>query len=144
MGAGVVVRAADAADVERLAELFRQLGHPVTGDDVRRQVALMVPGRDRILVAERDGHTVGAVALSATPFPHEGKARARVTALVVDAPERGAGVGAVLLRAAEELAGQLGCAVLELTTGAERSAAHRFYEREGYRSRSVRFSKYLD
>ncbi len=137
------MRAGTAADAGTLAALFRQLGHPVTGEDVRAQLAGMTPDRDRVLVAERAGVALGAVVVSSTPFPHEGHARARITALVVDEGERGSGVGAVLLRAAERVGRELGCAVLELTTGAERSGAHRFYEREGYTSHSVRYHRPL-
>jgi GNAT superfamily N-acetyltransferase len=70
-------------------------------------------------------------------------ARARLTALVVDAKARGGGIGAILVAAAEEAGRAMGCGVLELTSGAGRLDAHRFYQREGFRSTSVRFSKDL-
>ena len=44
---------------------------------------------------------------------------------------------------AEEVALQMGCWVLELTTGEWRRDAHRFYERRGYTKTARRYSKKL-
>jgi GNAT superfamily N-acetyltransferase len=81
--------------------------------------------------------------LHVTPVVHEASQRARLTALVIDRPERSRGVGALLLTACEEAALQMGCSVLELTAADWRRGAHRFYERHGYTHESRRYSKLL-
>jgi GNAT superfamily N-acetyltransferase len=63
--------------------------------------------------------------------------------LLVDKDRRSEGVGALLLRAAAGWARERGCTHLELSSGASRLDAHRFYEREGM-IRSFAFTLHLD
>ena len=51
--------------------------------------------------------------------------------LVVSSSRRSGGIGALLLDAATEWALERGCTHLELSSGAGRKDAHRFYLREG-------------
>lgn len=60
--------------------------------------------------------------------------------LVVAAGERSRGAGALLLSAATDWAQERGCTHLELSSGAGRKDAHRFYLREGM-TQSFNFSK---
>jgi GNAT superfamily N-acetyltransferase len=57
---------------------------------------------------------------------------AQVMGLVVDEGQRGAGIGAELLRAAEAWASEHGCHHMLVGTRVTRERAHRFYLREGY------------
>jgi GNAT superfamily N-acetyltransferase len=90
---------------------------------------------------------VGVVALHAVPFFERAGKRGRVVCRVVDEGARGLGLGARLLRTAEAEAVRLGCVEVELTSARDRTAAHAFYGRMGYRDRcgeSARFMRALD
>lgn len=64
--------------------------------------------------------------------------------LVVDADHRSAGVGALLLAHLEEQARAHGAHIVELDSGHQRTDAHRFYRRHGYRDVSLKFRRHLD
>jgi ribosomal protein S18 acetylase RimI-like enzyme len=63
--------------------------------------------------------------------------------LVTSSQHRSRGIGARLLKYAEEEAQRLGCSNLRLCTGVANTAAMKFYEREGWASRSVVYKKKL-
>ena len=52
--------------------------------------------------------------------------------IVVDAPARGQGVGAELLREVDRFCRAADCSKIMLLSASERSDAHRFFERAGY------------
>ena len=64
--------------------------------------------------------------------------------LVTTAGTRSAGVGHALLAELETRARQAGCTVLDLDSGVQRHAAHRFYFRERMHISSHHFTKTLD
>ncbi len=61
--------------------------------------------------------------------------------LVTAEKHRSEGYGEKLLKFLEEKAGTLGCRHLELDSGSERLAAHRFYRRHGLTEVALHFSK---
>jgi GNAT superfamily N-acetyltransferase len=61
--------------------------------------------------------------------------------LVTDEAARSGGVGAALLAHLDGRAVELGCAVLELDSGHQRTDAHRFYVREGFEDVSRHFRR---
>lgn len=63
--------------------------------------------------------------------------------LVTSAAFRGKGLGAKLLKYAETKAGALRCKSLRLCVGVENEGGKRFYEREGWRARSIAYKKVL-
>jgi predicted N-acetyltransferase YhbS len=134
------VRPADASDSTALSELFGQLGFPGSPDEVldRLRAAAGIA-----LVAVRDGRVVGVVTLNVMPVLHRPTPVGRISALVVDAAERGAGAGRALVAAAEAALGAQGCEVLEVTSNFRLEQAHRFYAALGYEATSYRFRKEL-
>jgi GNAT superfamily N-acetyltransferase len=70
---------------------------------------------------------------------------AELAGLVVGDSARSRGIGALLLRAAEDWARNRGFARLRVRSNVVRERAHRFYLREGYieRKRQVVFDKTL-
>ena len=95
--------------------------------------ALARDPNNRLLIAERDGETVGTLQIT---FIHglsrQGARRALIEAVRVAAPYRGKGIGEDIISAAIEIAREAGCAMVQLTTDKSRKDAHRFYERLGF------------
>lgn len=63
--------------------------------------------------------------------------------LVVDEARRSGGVGAALLRLAEDLGRAAGCASVQLDSGTQRQRAHAFYETQGYTFTSHHYCRLL-
>jgi GNAT superfamily N-acetyltransferase len=76
---------------------------------------------------------VGTFQLSFIPgVSQRGLKRAMIESVRVAAAERGSGLGTQMMRWAIDEARQAGCGQVQLTSNAERSDAHRFYERLGF------------
>ena len=136
------VRDATADDLPRIVELLAQLspdepreelGPPLPEVYQRAFREMVADSGQRLLVAEPDGRIVGTVALVIIPnLTHQGRPYAIVENVVVDAAERSAGYGELLLRYAMEEARRAGCYKLSVTSNKRRKDAHRFYERLGF------------
>ena len=137
---GVVVRRARREDVPAIVAL---LADDVLGRvrEDAEEVAPYLAAFERVdadpahllVVAEQDGEVVGTLQLTELPgLSHRGASRAQVEAVRVAADRRGQGLGRALVLWTVEEARARGCAVVQLTTNKERTAAHRFYERLGF------------
>lgn len=142
-GSTVIVRNAGAHDAAGLAALVEELGYPATTAEIAARLERMQRARESILVAERAGGLIGFVAVHVTPVLHRPTPVGRMTALVVAGSARGGGVGRALVAAAERLAAEAGCALMEVTSNAKREGAHAFYRRLGYEMTSHRFYRAL-
>lgn len=142
----IAVRRATGADAGALAPLLGTLGYPAEPEAVAARLeTLMGSGRDAVLAAEGGGGAVlGVLALDWGTMLHQPAPVARIGSLVVAESARGRGVGALLVREAAALARAEGCAVLELTTGKGRHAAHAFYAAQGFAWTALRFGRALD
>jgi len=97
-----------------------------------------------LAVAERDGTVVGTLQLTVIPgLSRRGMTRALIEAVRVHRDERGSGLGTQLIEWAVEEARRQGCAVVQLTSDATRTDAHRFYERLGFEASHVGFKRML-
>ncbi|WP_419996504.1 GNAT family N-acetyltransferase [Streptomyces boninensis] len=97
-----------------------------------------------LVVAVRDGRTVGTLQLTIIPgLSRQGTIRSIVEAVRIHHTERGSGLGTELMEWAEQESRRLGCALVQLTSDARREDAHRFYERLGYEATHVGFKKQL-
>jgi GNAT superfamily N-acetyltransferase len=97
----------------------------------------------RVLVAELDGAVVGCLSTSVMRVLHRPAPVGRISMMVVDESLRGRGIGAELVRAAEQTLAEQGCSMIEVTSHVRRTEAHRFYERLGYERTSVRLARTL-
>jgi GNAT superfamily N-acetyltransferase len=68
----------------------------------------------------------------------------RVLALVVAPSCRSQGIGGRLLARLEDELAEKGASALLLASGTQRTEAHRFYERQGYRVTGLRFVKVVE
>lgn len=93
-----------------------------------------------LVVAEREGRVVGTAQITfMAGLSHRGMVRAEIEAVRVASGERGAGLGARLIRWCIEEAGRRGCGMVQLTSNASRSDAHRFYANLGFEQSHLGF-----
>ena len=89
--------------------------------------------RQVLVVAVSSGEVVGTMQLTFIPgLSRKGATRALLAAVRVRSDLRGGGVGGEFVRWAVETARQRGAAMVQLTSDASRTDAHRFYERYGF------------
>jgi GNAT superfamily N-acetyltransferase len=140
----MMIRDADNTDLDRIADLFHQLGYATgagpTGQKLRQ---LRESQGGAVFVADQDGGVVGVAIVHLLQPLHIEAAWALLSALVVDEQHRSAGIGEQLLARAEGFAKERGCSQLELSSSSTRVQAHAFYERNGYREKRLRFVKTL-
>jgi GNAT superfamily N-acetyltransferase len=121
--------------VDALAHLLPQLNPSLPVPDSQRLRRLIADPAVTLLVALDDGNIVGTttVIVYTTPF----WIKARLDEVVVDSAARGKGVGEALVKAALDIGRQKGAQVAELQSGrgGNRKAAHRLYERMGFKIR---------
>jgi GNAT superfamily N-acetyltransferase len=126
------LRAATAADAERIAALFSDEGYPAGASDIVDRLARFDSDGSRVIVADNGGEVLGFVAVHALArFEHSDRI-IRIMALVVDAGERGRGIGRLLMEEAERIGRDLDAAFAEVTAGHHRPDARRLYEELGY------------
>ncbi|WP_189916548.1 GNAT family N-acetyltransferase [Kitasatospora xanthocidica] len=93
-----------------------------------------------LVVAERAGRTVGTLQLTVVPgLSRRGATRTIIEAVRIHADERGSGLGTVLIQWAVERSRELGSDLVQLTSDATRTDAHRFYERLGFEPSHIGF-----
>jgi GNAT superfamily N-acetyltransferase len=120
---------------DALARLLPQLNATLPIPDMAR-LQRLVADPDVTLLLARDGDGIvgtTTVIVYTTPF----WIKARLDEVVVDRSARGQGTGEALVKAALEVARQKGAQIAELQSGRgpARDAAHRLYERLGFRIR---------
>jgi GNAT superfamily N-acetyltransferase len=151
----VTIRDARAGDLPRMLELYLQLSESsqIPEDEIRpvsdaHLTALQRIDADpnvRVLVAEEDGLIVGTLALYVMPnLSHGGRPFAIVENVVVDASQRGTGLGRRLMAEAERIAAEADCYKVALTSNNKRAPAHAFYETIGYTHSHKGFTRYVE
>jgi len=131
------------ADAAALAGLIGQLGYEASVGDVAERLAAMDAEGRVVLVAELDGAVVGCLSTSVMRVLHRPAPVGRISMMVVDEALRSRGIGALLVRAAEQALAAQGCYMMEVTSHMRRGEAHRFYEHLGYDKTSVRMAREL-
>ncbi|MEV7355190.1 GNAT family N-acetyltransferase [Kitasatospora sp. NPDC091276] len=97
-----------------------------------------------LVAAERAGRTVGTLQLTVIPgISRKGSTRTVIEAVRIHADERGSGLGTELIQWAIERSRELGADLVQLTSDATRTDAHRFYEKLGFVPSHVGFKLQL-
>ena len=94
----------------------------------------------RYLLAEEEGAVCGLISLHAKEPLHRAARVGEVMELIVAEPWRGRGIGKALLAAAQAEGKAMGCAGLELHSSMGRTAAHAFYQHEGWEKHALFFT----
>ncbi len=140
----IQIRPARDADLGAIRELVRQLGYEPSLTALTTSFArLMTEPDHRILVASDDDVLLGVITLHWAPLLQYEAPAARIMTLVVDEAARGKGVGKVLVDRAAAIAAEMGCGILELTSGLQRKEANAFYHAIGLENASLRLDRTL-
>jgi GNAT superfamily N-acetyltransferase len=130
--AEVRVRPPVPADAPALAALAEELGYPTTAEALLARLAALHPTDAAVIVStDANDRPTGWCHVEMRRTLVEPKS-ALIAGLVIGEGHRSAGIGAVLLAAAEAWARARGCERLVVATRITRERAHRFYAREGY------------
>ncbi|MEU8697823.1 GNAT family N-acetyltransferase [Streptomyces sp. NPDC048680] len=93
-----------------------------------------------LMVAVRADRIVGTLQLTVIPgLSRRGSTRSVIEAVRVHKDERGSGLGTRLIQWAVDESRRQGCQLVQLTSDATRTDAHRFYERLGFAASHVGF-----
>lgn len=129
--------------IRRCWPVLRQLRPHLEESDLLPAVRRMEPHGFRLVYAEDEAGEVRAVAgYRVTEMLRTGL-MLEVDDLVTDAEARSGGYGKALMDWLTAEAHALGCSVIELDSGIQRHAAHRFYFREGMHILGYHFSRSL-
>ncbi|MBA2945408.1 GNAT family N-acetyltransferase [Streptomyces himalayensis] len=97
-----------------------------------------------LVVAVRDGRVVGTLQLTIIPgLSRRGSTRSIIEGVRIHADERGSGLGSRLIEWAVDESRRQDCQLVQLTSDATRTDAHRFYERLGFTASHVGFKRPL-
>ncbi|WP_406050223.1 GNAT family N-acetyltransferase [Streptomyces virginiae] len=97
-----------------------------------------------LVVAVRADRVVGTLQLTIVPgLSRKGATRSIIEGVRVHADERGGGLGTRFIEWAVETSRAENCALVQLTSDATRTDAHRFYERLGFTASHVGFKLQL-
>jgi GNAT superfamily N-acetyltransferase len=97
-----------------------------------------------LIITERRGQILGTLQLSLVAgLSRRGATRAIIESVRVSADARGLGVGTAMMNHAIELARSAGAVLVQLTSDASRTDAHRFYDRLGFQQSHYGFKLML-
>nr|WP_237398280.1 GNAT family N-acetyltransferase [Rathayibacter rathayi] len=104
------------------------------------------PGNDLVAAVDASGAVVGTLQVTVIPgMARRGSARLLVEAVRVASAERSAGIGTALMRWVIDVAAlELRTPLVQLTSDAARTDAHRFYLRLGFVDSHVGFKYRVD
>ncbi|MEU8525382.1 GNAT family N-acetyltransferase [Streptomyces sp. NPDC048629] len=97
-----------------------------------------------VVVAVRSGAVVGTLQLTIIPgLSRRGATRSIIEGVRIHSAERGSGLGTELIEWAIDESRRQNCQLVQLTSDATRTDAHRFYERLGFEASHLGFKMTL-
>lgn len=146
MPAELEVRDATRKDIRTLMDLYTAAGLDTRGAHVESEMHVMwdrmraaAPGV-RVFIFSLGGMPVGTYTLFILPLlAHAGAPEAIVEDVAVHPEAQGQGIGRRMMEHARELAREVGCYKLALSSNQRRVEAHAFYERLGFERHGVSF-----
>lgn len=135
------IREARETDLPAIIELFAQLGKErMSLDDARNRLEMIRSHPEMEMWLAVEGETpVGMYTFRIRHNVERVSYYGEITAVVVDAAHRGAGVGRQLVAHADRRARDHGCIGLWLVSANHRQDAHRFYKELGFDPSGTRF-----
>jgi len=149
----IIIREAREADLPALIAMFAadQLGgHGDTSDPeaypeyARAFAGIAASPNQTLYVAERDADVVGTFqTMITTSLNARGSSAMIIEAVQTRGDMRGQGIGAQMIEFAIAEAKRRGLRLVQLTSNASRTDAHRFYERLGFKQSHLGFKMAL-
>src|SRR5438477_11453425 len=140
----VMIRVAEAADFEALADLMTQLGYETRAAEMQmRMEAIRADKHYATFVAVSKGKVCGMVGTFTCYSYEHNSPSGRILALVVSKKMRGRGVGHALIAAAEKDLAQKNISRVAVNTRFEREEVNQRYEQVHYTKNGFRFVKEL-
>jgi GNAT superfamily N-acetyltransferase len=141
------IRRATAADVPAIVAMLADdpLGaQRESPDDLAPYLAafgrVAADPNQHLVVAARGGQVIGTLHLTVIPgLSRRGATRSLIEAVRVHADARGSGLGTRLIEWAIAESRRQDCVLVQLTSDASRTDAHRFYDRLGFTASHVGF-----
>lgn len=137
-----IAEAASDHDIQRCFSVMVQLRPQLAEHEFVRRVRALMKSGFRLAAARVGESTVAVAGFRLADNLFHGKFL-YIDDLVTDADSRSKGYGAQLFKWLVQLAAAENCTTVELDSGVQRFAAHRFYLREGMEIRSHHFSRAL-
>ncbi len=138
------IREVSEADSSAVARLITQLGYPSSENEIAQRLTVLSRLPEHVtFVAEVNGQIVGLVGAYLDYALEINGSCGRLMGLVVDEQYRGRGIGKQMMDWIEAWLRERGAARLTLTSGKQRTDAHRFYRHLGYEETGLRFAKRL-
>jgi ribosomal protein S18 acetylase RimI-like enzyme len=141
-----VMVAAQATEdlVAAFRRLIPQLSSSAIPPDLEALADIIAAPSNTVLVAHdrNNGDNIVGV-LTLVMFRIPTAVRAWIEDVVVDSTARGRGVGEVLTQRALLIAAQRGAKTIDLTSNRSREAAHRLYEKAGFKLRDSNLYRYV-
>ena len=126
----VTIRAAEAVDIEALADLMTQLGYETRGSEMQmRMEAIRADRNYATFVAVSKGKVCGMIGTYTCYSYEHNSPSGRILALVVSEKMRGRGVGHALIAVAEKDLAQKNISRVAVNTRFERKEAHAWTRR---------------
>lgn len=136
------IRDARVEDADAVRNLLEQLGYSNTVSFLENKLTIMLSDTTyKVIVYEANDKVTGFISVHFyEQIAYEGEF-ATIGFFVVDSTVRSRGIGKALEEYCTRLAIDRGCAIMELYSNEKRVDAHRFYERQGYKSYEKYFMK---
>jgi len=142
----IEIREAVETDYPTVCSLInKELGYPnVALDELAIRLKRMEKaGNYHTFVAILDNVIVGFIGITKGIAYEISGDYYRIIAFAVSSKHQNKGIGSSILRYVENIASQNGISYFTLSSGMQRTAAHAFYEHNGYEKKSYSFSKGL-
>lgn len=140
----VVIREIESKDYVSVATIWREvLGFLSATDESVSETYEKMKGDNRYctLVADADGDVVGFATTVVTLAVDHPNGYIKMNGLAVLPEFQRRGIGKMLMERVEKLADERGASRIGLASGFQRTGAHEFYERLGYKKSSFWFAK---
>lgn len=141
-----MIRDSKPEDFERVFMLMQQIwGDDAPGlNDMRHDFLEYIDSeRDFCFCVEKDGQITGFCSANmrkSMQFPGD---TLHIDILIVREGFRKKGIGTMLMRRAAELAREQECRAIQLDSGFQRTGAHEFYKKQGFRNLGLHFGRAL-
>jgi GNAT superfamily N-acetyltransferase len=144
-GMFIHIREATLQDSPKLRPLMEQLGYPLSLTEMENRVNIYASPNYKLFVSTDGPVITGLVALSMRELIVRPSKKMVIDGLVVDVAYRRKGIALQLMQKAEAYAKEVGCAVIELTSGVRRASlgSHEFYKQLGYANEGPMAKLYL-